>query len=238
MLREYRPGGWRGSIRLVGRHHIDRALESRRGAILWVAPCNFAGLNVKKAFHAAGHPITNLRSHIHPYSATLYGRAVLNRVRTTIEDRFLSTTIILRPDNAPAALRELQSSLRANAVVSITANSAGERPCRIPFLGGSLNLALGAATLARISKAPLLPVFTSPAHNGIYDVEIIEPLQTAEGLAGRKQDEQLAALFAARFEAFVNRYPTVWRGWFNRYQWEAEGLDKESTADLSHSSSC
>jgi lauroyl/myristoyl acyltransferase len=220
-LREHRPGGWNdASIRLIGLEHLEIALAAKRGAVLWVAPCNFSELNVKKALHAAGHPITNLRSHVHPYSGTRFGRAVLNRVQTSVEDRFLACTVTLYPHNGPAALRELQSRLRENAVVSITANSAGDRPCRLPFLGGTLNLALGACALARIAKAPLLPVFAAPARSGVYDVELQPAIQREGDLAARRQDEYIAAAFASRFEAFVKRYPTVWRGWFNRYQWE------------------
>lgn len=218
-LREHRPGGWRGTIELVGHEHLDDALAMGRGAILWVAPCNFAELNVKKALHAAGYGLTNLRSHVHPYSGTRFGRAVLNRVRTSVEDRFLMHTVTLHGDNGAAALRELQSRLRDKGVVSITANSAGERPARLPFLDGTLTLALGAPALARLAKAPLLPVFALPPRAGVYAVEVQAALPVDAERRGRRVDESMAAAFALRLEAFVNRHPTAWRGWFNRYQW-------------------
>ena len=164
------PSSW------SGRNHLDDALALGRGAVLWVAPCNFAELNVKKALHSAGYAVTNLRSHIHPYSGTHFGRAVLNRVRTSVEDRFLSHTVTLHSGNGASALRELQSRLRDSGVVSITANSAGERPARLPFLDGTLTLALGAAALARMAKAPLLPVFALPARSSVYQVELQAPL--------------------------------------------------------------
>jgi lauroyl/myristoyl acyltransferase len=220
MLREHRPGGWSGSIRALGFEHLERALASKRGAVLWVAPCNFAELNVKKALHAAGYRVSNLRSHIHPYSGTRFGRAILNPVRTSVEDRLLASTVVLRPGNAATVLRELQHRLRENGLVYITANSAGDRPCRLPFLDGTLSLALGAAALARIAKAPLLPVFASPARAGVYEVEVQAALEPAEGLVARRHDEHLAAAYAARLEAFVKRHPTAWPGWFNRRQWE------------------
>jgi lauroyl/myristoyl acyltransferase len=212
-LREHRPGGWIGRIRLVGGENLDAALATGRGAVLWVAPCNFAELNVKKALHAAGHPITNLRSYVHPYSGTRFGRAWLNRIRTSVEDRYLAGTATLYPTGGPAALRELQSRLRENGVVSITANSGGDQPCRLPCLGGTLNLALGGAALARIAKAPLLPVFAAPAQAGTYVVEVHPALHTEHEVRGRRQDELLAAAFVTRLEAFVKRHPTVWRGW-------------------------
>jgi len=219
MLREHRPGGWNGSIRLLGFQHLERALDSKRGAVLWVAPCIFAELNVKKALHAAGYRVSNLRSHIHPFSGTRFGRAILNPVRTSVEDRLLASTVVLRPGNATTVLCELQDRLRENDLVYITANSDGDRPCRLPFLGGTLSLALGAATLARIARAPLLPVFASPAYAGVYEVEVEAALEPAEGLVARRYDEHLAAAYAARLEAFVKRQPNTWPGWFNRRQW-------------------
>ena len=219
-LREHRPGGWGGSIRLVGSENLDAALAAGRGAVLWVAPCNFAELTVKKALHSAGHPITNLRSYIHPYSSTRFGRAVLNRLCTSVEDRYLAGTVTLHPEGGTAALLELRSRLSENGVVSITANSAGDQPCRLPCLGGTLKLALGGPALARIAKAPLLPVFAAPAATGGYVVEIHPALHADNEARGRRQDERLAAAFVIQLEAFVKRHPTVWRGWFNRNQWE------------------
>ena len=219
-LREHRPGGWSGRIRLVGGENLDAALAAGRGVVLWVAPCNFAELTVKKALHAAGHPITNLRSYVHPYSGTRFGRALLNRLCTSVEDRYLAGTVTLHPREGPAALRELQSRLRENGVVSITANSAGDQPCRLPCLGGTLNLALGGPALARMARAPLFPVFAAPAATGGYVVEIQPALHADSEARGRRQDERLAAAFVAHLETFVKRNPAVWRGWFNRNQWE------------------
>lgn len=219
-LREHRPGGWRASIRLEGLAHLENALAAGRGAVLWTARGNFSDLNVKKALCSAGHPITNLRSDVHPYSGTRFGCAVLNRVRTSVEDRYLAGTVTLHPDSAPAALLGLQARLRENAIVSVAASHAGFRPCRLPFLGGTLYLAMGGATLARIAKAPLLPVFASPARHGAYVVEIQPALEVPEGTPSRKRDELAASAFAVRLESFVQRNPSVWRGWFNRFQWE------------------
>jgi lauroyl/myristoyl acyltransferase len=229
MLREHRPGGWRGSIRLVGSDHIASALARGNGAVLWLASVNFAELLSKKALHAAGFAVTNLRSFEHPYSSTRFGLAVLNRLRTRVEDRHLAGTVTLRPDNAPVAMRELLGRLRANGLVSITASSAGQNPLRLPFFDGTLNLALGGSTLASLAAAPLLPVFVSTTPDGAYRVEIQAALAAEVETAGRNRAEKLAAAFAQRLEAFVRRHPEAWRGWFNRYQWQPSGTDDATT---------
>lgn len=217
MLREHRPGGWAGSIRLRGGEHVEAALAKGRGVVLWTASCTYGELIVKKALHAAGHPIMNLRTHVHPYSGTRFGQAILNRVRTSIEDRFLFGSAWLYPGSPTAALGELRARLRQNGVVSIAAIGAGDNPCRLPCLGGTLKLALGGPMLALLAKAPLLPVFAAPEQRGGYEVEIQGALEPA-GCGSR--EERLAAAFVPRLEAFVARHPTVWRGWFSRVQWE------------------
>jgi lauroyl/myristoyl acyltransferase len=164
----------------------------------------------------------NLRSYVHPYSGTRFGRRLLNPVRTSIEDRFLADTVTLRPHASAVALRELHLKLGPGVLATVTANSAGERSLGIPFLGGTMHLALGAATLSRVARVPLLPVFARPSERGTHVIEVHPPLPVEPGIGGRRRDEQLGQAFARELEAFVERYPGVWRGWFNRYQWQPQ----------------
>jgi hypothetical protein len=64
-LREHRPGGWRPCIRLIGREHIEKALEGGRGGILWVGPFLYSNLVVKKGLHQAGFAISHLSIYQH-----------------------------------------------------------------------------------------------------------------------------------------------------------------------------
>lgn len=223
-LREHRPGGWTAPIRLVGAQHVASARAQGRGAVLWLATCNFASINTKKALRDANWPLVHLRSDVHPYSGTRFGRAVLNRLRTSVEDRYLAEAVILREGNAALALRLLKQRLQENAVVSITASAAADRPFRVPCLGGTLALALGAPSLALAAKCDLLPVFATPRQQGEYRVEVEAPLRSEDAIAGRTAQERLASAFAPRLEAFVKRYPTAWRGWLVPSQWQAETI--------------
>jgi lauroyl/myristoyl acyltransferase len=217
MLREHRPGGWNGSIQLSGCEHIEAALSKGNGAVLWTASCTYAEIVVKKALHAAGHPIINLRSRAHPFSGTRFGQMVLNRIRNSVEDRFVLDSAWLDSSNAATALKQLWARLKENGVVSIAAIGAGDNPCRLPCLGGTLKLALGAPMLAQLARAPLLPVFTVPKPGRVYEVEIQSPLNP---IGSGRIEEKLAAAFVPRLEAFIRHNPSVWRGWFSRSQWE------------------
>ena len=217
-LREHRKGGWRPSIELRGREHIDKALKAGRGVILWVSPSSYAELVVKKALFEADIPLVNLRGYVHPYSGSRWGRRFLNPIRTSVEDRYLASTVVLYPNREAVALRELQLWLRKNAVVSIFAIAAADKPLEVPCLSGTLRLAMGGPTLARLSRAPLLPVYTCSSETGGFQVTIGEPIQR-EGVSS---PVEMAQAFADQTAVEVAQCPQVWRGWLSRSLWQPD----------------
>lgn len=220
-LREYRPGGWNPKIQVRGLNYVDNALAAGRGAILWICPCSHAELVVKKAFHAQRLPIVNLRSYIHPYSGTRFGKGFLNPVRTRIEDRFLRSTVVLYPDRASSALRQLQLHLRENSVVSIFAIAAGSSHLTVPCLGGELRLALGAPVLAEVSGAAVFPVYVGKHGVDDFTVHVGPSLTDGESEEGTSKHQTLALRFAEFTEQYVERYPFVWRGWLSDSLWRS-----------------
>ena len=217
-LREHRIGGWHPPIELRGREHIDKALDAGKGAVLWINPSSYAELVVKKALFEAGIPLVNLRGYIHPYSGSRWGRRFLNPIRTSVEDRYLESTVVLYPNREAVALREMQLWLRKNAVVSIFAIAAADKPLEVPCLSGTLRLAMGAPTLARLSRAPLLPVYTCNNETGGFQVTIGEPIQR-EGVSSPLE---MAQAFADRTAVEVAECPQVWRGWLSRSLWRPD----------------
>ena len=80
-LREHRPGGWRPSIQVIGGEHIGKALARGNGAILWVAPCLYCDLVVKKGLYGAGFRISHLSRIDHGPADSRLGQRLLNPVR-------------------------------------------------------------------------------------------------------------------------------------------------------------
>ncbi len=74
--------------------------------------------------------------------------------------------------NSRPALDVLRQALRENGVVWIMAIGAGNKSLTFPFLGGVLDLAIGAPRLAFETGAALIPVFTWPDDSGGYRVEL------------------------------------------------------------------
>lgn len=215
-LREHVP--WRG--RLEPAFRGGEHLAAGRGAVLWSASATFSGLMSKKALKAAGVPLVSLRSAVHPYSGTRLGMRVLNPVRTRIENRYLAGSVSLVAGRGSRALRELRAHLDEGRLVVIAANGAEGEPLKMPFLGGTLKLALGAPTLALLHGVPLLPLFTVPDDDGGFEVVIRPAIHVPSGGALRDRAEEMARRYAELLEGYVRKHPSVWRGWFAQNTWE------------------
>lgn len=221
-LREYGPRSRPPAVRLSGREHIDAALATGHGAVLW----NFAGRRGSRAaahcLKAAGAAVIQLRSAVHPLSRSRFGRRVLNPILNRIDDRHLAGHVTIDDDSAVAAMQELGRHLRSNAVVRLSAHGAGGAPHEMPFLGGTLRLALGAPTLALLHGAPLLPIFSIPDGSGGFNVVIEPPLEGGgHGTTGDRA-RALAERYAEILERYVRRHPHLWRGWFMRNTWRPD----------------
>ncbi len=222
LLREYRPGGWRGRIELTGESHLTEALERGRGAVLWSCPFTHADLVVKTALARAGHSVNHLSArsrgfqpnHCHPWTPTRFGNRYLSRLRTSVEDRYLEERILMPRDGSLGYVRRLERILRGNEILSIRAGAFGHGTAEAPILGGHQTLATGAPSLAVATGAALLPVFLVRHGRGRFEVVIEPPMEAATGLTPRAACEDLIRRYTERLETYVLRSPELWSGWY------------------------
>lgn len=213
-LRSYRLDRPDPAVRIAGLRYVEEALQSGRGAVLWVAHSLHADLGAKAAFHRAGLRVAHLSTAEHGFSSTRFGMRYLNRFQTAAEDRHIALRILLPLDGPNGALHVAVRRLRDNGIVSITAHRGVNRPVEAPFLDRRLLLAPGGPALAYMTKATLLPVFAFRDETGIVDVTIEPPIET--GGASRDEAATLAIRrYAAILEPYVLRYPAQWLGWLN-----------------------
>jgi hypothetical protein len=217
ILRERSLRGWQAMLELQGAEHLDRALATGNGAVLWVAHFCFNALATKKALGGAGYRVWHLSRPEHGFSKSRLGIALFNGIRVGAEVPHLAGRIIIDRDRPAAATLAAQRRLKSNEIVSITAGAwEGSRLAQVELLGGTLELAVGAPGLARIAGSTLLPVFTvrGPADDTTR-VIIERPLSIpAEG--GKDEAVQDAVRqFGTLLEDYVRRYPDEWRDWKN-----------------------
>lgn len=214
VLRDYRPGGWNPEIHLHGAEHIEAGLRKGRGVILWVAHVSAYSLVAKIALFRAGYAVNHLSLWRHGYSDTQFGVRFLNPIRTRIESRYLRQRVVIGPEGAKAAMMTLREQLRAGGIVSIAATSDAKRPAIVPFLNGSMRLAIGAPYLAFKEKSTLLPVFPIEQDDGRFTVEIAPPLENESAGSTEEYLNWATREYVALFEPYLLEKPGQWRGWF------------------------
>lgn len=214
-FRDYRPGGWRPEIQVIGAEHIEAAREKGHGVVLWVAPFRYSDLVTKKGLHEAGYRVSHLSRPSHGFSPTLFGIRVLNPIWTRIEDRYLAERVRLGDSSGSgSALKILRDRLKENRIVSITVGWQARKTVRVAFLGSTMRFATGPVHLACTSKAALLPLFSVRTDTGILAVNIESPLiQPTEG----NTDERYKAViqqYVQKLEQYVLDYPSQWDTWW------------------------
>lgn len=207
LLRCARRGGWRPAVRLEGAAQIEAALTRGRGGILWVAPFAFSDLLTKLALHQAGYAVSHLSRDSHGFSTTRFGRRLLNPLQTRVERRYVAERLVMTDGRSVGPLRALAARLEHNRLVSITLAATGRRTRRVPFLGGSIEVATGALALAWQTGAPLLPAFTWREAAGGFVTRIETPIAADRALGRDAAMDRMLASYLPLLEAAVLRSP-------------------------------
>lgn len=220
-IRELLPGGWRPALTLAGRETLDAALRRGTGAVLWICQQAHHDLVPKKALASVGYELNQLSTFSHPYSPTWFGGLLLNPVRLQALNRYLACRVFVVYGQARPAIDALRRILSGNGVVMVVAAGTGSRTIELPFLGGTIDLAIGAPRLAHDSGAALIPVFTLADGSGGYRVELGPDLNSR---GEREREAAVAAMtehYVSLLESVVQANPASWQGWFHPGTWRA-----------------
>ena len=214
MVRSHAPTRWVPEIIVEGKAHLDSALATGRGAILWDSHFYFASLITKMGLYRDGYRLHHMSRREHGFSLTHFGIRVLNPVRTSIEARYLAVRVVMLEDN-PVPCWTILRRLADNEVVSVTVRGDSNRPVEAPFLDGAARIAPGAPVLAWNSQSALLPVFTKRIDNFHYRVRISPPINVLDNTTRRDAVVSAAQEYARRLEAEVIEHPGQWIDWIN-----------------------
>ena len=219
IMRNYVPGGWKPRAEIEGAEHLQRAKNSGRGAVLWIAefllrtPFAYAALAQQ-----ADVRLSHLSGPRHGFSGTRFGMLVLNPIRTSAELRFLRERIVMSDLKLPtetrvlAAMRQLRSRVAEGCIVSVTGLVSDWGPVRAQFLDGTVRLAYGAPGIAYQEDVPLHPVYAL-RRDGRDVLVIDDPIDMRKDLPRRKAAIAATHDYAARLEQQVRQYPEQWYGW-------------------------
>ena len=208
--------GPRQRIEFVGLEHLLRALESKHGAVLWMADFVEAGDITKIGLNSRGLPISHLSRPEHGFGGSRFAIKWLNPIRTRYENRFLAKRIVYDREHPQTAHACLAAILERNGIVCITASQhEGVSLAEAKFLSGRIRLATGAPRTAYRARCPILPIFVLRDRNELlaYSMVFEHPLDLPSTVESDKAVMHATADFVERLERYVTAYPDLWVGW-------------------------
>ncbi len=206
----------------IGRHlnfqgveHLDEAMAAGKGAIL--VHLHFGSKQFPLVgLGLLGYPVTQVGyrdAHAADYS--FIHRKVHLRLRMRIEDLFPAKHIHLGQ-----SMRPLIRSLENNEILMIAGDGVGgiRRPganyLPTDFLGQVMLFPPGPAKLARLTNAPILPLFCiQDTGRWSYTARILPPIQVEISGDAHKAAAATTARMAAVFELMIRQHPDHWMFW-------------------------
>jgi KDO2-lipid IV(A) lauroyltransferase len=207
-------------VQVQGLEHLFRARENGKGAILWESGFGRRMLP-KRVLGRLGFALHQIHAEYH--FAEFFGgygpltwvqRSVLRPFFDSCEREVIAEIIYLPNSDSLAFTRLLLSRLRENAILVSTADGwSGQKLIPLPFLQQTDLFATGMVSLARMSGAPILPLFCIQERGQIARVTIESPLDT-QSLASRDQAlEGALSQYVRLLEWYIRKHPEKYRRW-------------------------
>lgn len=207
LLACYRPWRWRPRPKLVGRRHLDDALEHGRGVVLLTANFAYKDLMTKAALADAGYWASHLVRDSHGFAESRIGKALLNPIYAGIERRFLRERLVFSGSATKDVNRLIRTRLRENRPILVTVTPLGRRVSVLPFLHGRIKIATGALNFACEAGAQVLPIFAIRKPDGSIETIIEPPLDRPANAARGQAIEAMLDDYVPRLETYVAQYP-------------------------------
>ncbi len=117
----------------------------------------------------------------------------------------------------------LREALERGEAVAMQADRVmpGQKGAWVPFAGGHIALPLGPVKLAKLTGAPILPVFAPVEADGRVRL-VIEPAIVVDEIVAPGQTPAALIQLAQTLERFVLKYPDQWLVLFEAWQQDAE----------------
>jgi lauroyl/myristoyl acyltransferase len=201
---------------LQGAEHLREAACRGRGAIL-LENSFFGFRNVaRRLIWANGWRPHQTHSTEHLGGFQTHGETWLRSrvVRPSFERRekqFVESIIYMPGTSSLAFGRDLARHLQANRLLYISGEGPmGHRHIERAFLGRLRPFATGVFNLARLTGAPILPVFCHGCPGAEFSCVIDPPLNVADTPEGPALG---IAQYARRLEDYARRHPEQYRNW-------------------------
>lgn len=196
-------------LHIIGREHLDAALDAKKGALL-IMVHRFAVGPVIRKMREAGYPIlVVLNPYAHPMFGRL-GRRVVRASQRRMYEYFYADRVAV--DDPDVSVKVVQR-LRAGGLVVIAADARKSNTAvAVPFLKGDATVSGGVLELSRVSGSPVLPFDALYEPFGLR-AEIGPPLELTRGRTRDEHLEMNLPRLVAALERLVAAHPDQWMHW-------------------------
>jgi hypothetical protein len=207
---------------LKGVEHLQNALERKNGVILWESICFGRRFTAKQILHKQGFAVCQVHNEDHMEAMlggirppTWVSQSVIKRFVEDCEQKYLRGIIYLPSSDSLVFTRDLLKRLKKNAIVCIAGDGKrGQKLVPVTFAGRKDCFASGMVSLARISGAPILPMFCIYSDSDEKAQVIIEaPLSIESGFDRNRILQDSINRYIKLLESYMVLYPHHYRNW-------------------------
>lgn len=208
-------------INIHGLDHLQNAVNKGKGVILWesshfggrflakriLCERGFALHQVHGEYHMAGLPNDGsfgswTRKHfIRPFFANC-------------ESCFVKETIHITAAHSLAVSKILLKLLKQNSIICISADvGRGHKLISVRFLGRTELFPTGMVTLAKLTGAPILPLFCLQENGSMASLIIESPVCLEMDLDRESNLTKTVIQYVRLLESYIMKYPEQYRNW-------------------------
>jgi len=210
------------STRLTTRgvEHLRQALDKGKGAILWDSSCFGRNVLAKQVLHDHGFSVHQVYGENYaggfytPCPATWVRRRLIKRFFGNCEKPYVAEVLNLPLWEPLPVMRTLFERLKENRIVCVAGDGTlGWNWVHKRFLWLQRGFSTGMVSLARMTGAPILPLFCiQESDNKI--VMIIEPPIESDFTKDRdKASQTCIEQYVNLLDSYIRRHPGQYYGW-------------------------
>ena len=204
-----------------GLEHLQRAMKTGKGAILWESSYFGRRLLAKQILHQHGFAVFQVHDENHlggfGDSRGLTSWTQKNVIRPFFENcerPFVKDILYLRDRSSPAFTKALGVRLKQNGIICISADvRRGHKFIAVPFLGHIEDFPTGMVSLAKLSGAALLPLICFQDRGNTARIVIGSPIPIDTDGDRERALEKTILGYTSLLESYIKEYPEQYRNW-------------------------
>ena len=209
-----------GDLEIHGLEYLRQAVDNGRGAILWEGSHFGRRSLLKKILHEHGFRILQVYGETHaggfyrPCPASWVRRRIIKRFFDDCEREYVAEILNLPLWEPLPVIRILLERLRENRIICVAGDSPlGWSFVRKHFLGGERSFSTGMVSLAKITGAPILPIFCVQESNGRIVMTVEPPIRPDSRVDRDQASEACIARYVELLESYIRKYPGQYFDW-------------------------